>query len=153
VAVQVSVSIRGILAGGIVGAVLRPLALYSQIGLESAGESTKSLLLISSFIGFLVGATAGAVGRPLWSALIGAIFATLAYYFTIIPLAFCLCLGTLERQQAGDEPPVWWLMAATGLVAGAAGGVAELLGRQRVSTSPRNEDSSSATPPASPGTS
>jgi hypothetical protein len=148
-AVQVSVSTRGILAGGIVGAILRPLALHLQIGEEFAGESTQMLLVISSMIGFVAGGAAGAIGRPVWSALTGAVLAGAAYFFTIVPLTFCLCLGSLERSQAGDEPPVWWLMAATGALAGLAGGVAEIAGRPRSTTAHQDEVKDTA-PPAEP---
>lgn len=135
-AVKVSLSVLGLLVGGVVGAALRPLVLYYHIGTGVAGNGTASVLGISAIIGFLAGGAAGLIGKPLWSALAGAVFFAAAYLATLIPLAFCLCLGGLERAQAVGEPPAWWMMAVAGAIAGLAGGAAELLVAARPPTPP-----------------
>lgn len=136
-AVKVSLSVRGLLVGGLVGAALRPLMLYWHIGTAGVvGDGTASVLGISAIIGFLAGGAAGLIGRPLWSALAGAVCFAAAYFVTLIPLAFCLCLGGLERSQAVGEPPAWWMMAVVGAIAGLAGGAAEKLGEVRMRPSP-----------------
>ncbi len=145
-AVSVSLSIRGLLVGGLVGAVLRPVVLYWHIGPEGvAGDGTASVLGISAIIGFLSGGAAGLIGKPVWSAVTGAVLGAAAYFVTFIPLAFCLCLGGLEQAQATGEPPVWWIMAGVGAVAGLAGGAAEALGETRA----RRSSSQSAAPSTS----
>ena len=143
-AVKVALSVRGLLVGGLVGAALRPLVLYYHIGSEAVvGDGTASVLGISAIIGFMAGGTAGLIGKPLWSTLAGAVLFAAAYFVTLIPLAFCLCLGGLERSQAVGEPPAWWMMAGVGAIAGLAGGAAEFFGEARLRTKPPTDVSPS----------
>lgn len=129
-AVKVSVSPIGAICGGITGAVLRPALIVPQLWPQLDGDQRHFVLMVSVSIGFAVGALAGLVGKPLISAVVGACLALIAYSITILPLAACFCLMMLEQGESGD-PPHWALVALTGALAGAAGGLAETLSQRR----------------------
>ncbi len=125
-AVRVSVSPLGALVGAVVGAIVRPAAVYLQIG-DHLPADAHVIYAGSAVIGLIVGALSGLVGKPLWGAAAGGILAVLMYFFSVIPLAFCLCLDAWGHQRGGPNPPSWWLIACTGVVAGGSGGLAEWL--------------------------
>ncbi len=123
-AVRISVSPLGACIGAVVGAVIRPTAIYLQIG-EHLPADAQVIYMGSAVIGLIVGTLSGLVGRPLWGAAVGGILAVLMYFFSVVPLAFCLCLDAWGHQRGGPNPPSWWLIALTGVVAGGSGGLAE----------------------------
>jgi hypothetical protein len=133
-AVKVSVSPIGAICGGISGAILRPALIVPQLWPQLNGDQRHFVLMLSVSIGFAVGALAGLVGKPLIGAVVGACLALMAYGLTILPMAACFCLLLLEQGQGG-EPPHWSLVALTGALAGAVGGLAETLSQRRAGLS------------------
>lgn len=117
-AAGVSPSLVGAMVGGVVGAVVRPTAVFLAIG-----EPLPEVYIGSSVIGLFVGALSGLTLRPLAGAVLGSVLAVVLYRFSIIPLALFMCLA---GRQSGQHPPSWWLIALTGAISGGIGGFAGL---------------------------
>ena len=131
-AVQITVSPVGAVVGAIAGAAIRPAILFACIGGPLKPEDQQLVLTISAGIGFCVGGLSGMAGHPLLSAFIGTALAFISYSVTVLPLMFCLCLSSGELKQGGDGLTSIAVMALSGTLSGAVGGLAELLvGRRR----------------------
>lgn len=113
---SVSLSPVGAIVGGVVGAVVRPTAVYFAVG-----EQLQEVYVGSAVIGLFVGVLSGLAGRPLAGAVLGSVLAAVMYCFSVIPLLIFMCLAS---KQWGQDPPAWWLIAFTGAVAGGSGGLA-----------------------------
>jgi hypothetical protein len=117
------VSGTGAAIGGLVGCIARGSVVLLNLG--AAADKVSVVALPSAAIGLLVGAIAGAVGRPLLGAAVGAVLSGVVF-----ELFMCACaslIGTFS-QQAGDaflsQTLIYGLeMAVAGAVAGGVGGL------------------------------
>ena len=138
-AVKVSVSPTGAGFGGLVGAIIRPAILVPPLWQHLDGEQRLFVLMVSVGIGFAIGALAGLIGKPVISALVGGALAITAYFVTIWPMMACMCFLIVERGVT-EEPPHYGWVGLTGVLSGAAGGLAEYLStRKDVAASPEQD--------------
>ena len=79
-------------------------------------------LLPSAGIGFLCGAIAGAVGKPGWSALIGAALSVGIFGLFVLPFAFCFAAVEAETWLVEFTWLYFVQKAAAGAIGGALGG-------------------------------
>jgi hypothetical protein len=118
------VSGTGAAVGALVGCLARGSVVLLNLG--NAAEMAPAVALPSAGIGVLVGALAGAVGRPLAGAAVGAVLSGVVF-----ELFMCACaslVGTLN-SKAGEvflsQTLIYALeMAVAGAVAGGVGGLA-----------------------------
>src|SRR5262245_30188459 len=101
---KVEFSGTGALVGGAVGAIARASVSYFYLGqfLDRHAKDVPNIVPVSLAVGFFVGLIAGAIGRFGLGAIVGAILGAGAYYLTMIPMAFCFCLVTFNREPAPD---------------------------------------------------
>jgi hypothetical protein len=117
------VSGAGAAVGGLVGCIARGSVVLLNLG--AGADKLSVVALPSAGIGLLVGAIAGAIGRPLLGAAVGAVLSGVVF-----ELFMCACaslIGTLS-QEAGDtflsRTLIYGLeMAVAGAVAGGVGGL------------------------------
>jgi len=114
------ISVTGLIVGSLIGCVAR-----SAVVLLNVGSEAGMLMLPSAGIGLLVGAIAGAAGRPLLGAAIGAVLSGVVFEFFM-----CACASLVGRisEKAGSDFLFETLryaveMALAGGVAGAIGGL------------------------------
>jgi hypothetical protein len=125
---KVEFSGTGALVGGVVGAVARASVSYWYLGqfLNRHAQDAPNIVPVSLVVGFFVGLVAGAVGRPVIGAIVGGVLGMGAYYITMIPMAFCFCLLTFNREPAPDVESLFIPMALAGALSGLAGGGARM---------------------------
>ena len=117
------ISVQGALVGAGIGAVGRGLVVFCFLG------PAIIIALPSAGIGLLVGAISGALGKPLYGALLG--FVLSAFVFELFICACASALGSIG-ELVGDSHadtafltrmlPYMLLMGVAGAAAGAIGG-------------------------------
>jgi hypothetical protein len=117
------ISPLGALVGALIGACARAAVVFLNLG--HAGGALPALALPSAGIGLLVGAIAGAIGRPLLGAVVGAVLSGVVF-----ELFMCACasvIGTFSQKAGGDflsQTLIYALeMGAAGALAGGIGGL------------------------------
>lgn len=112
----------GALVGGVVGAVARSAVVLYH--LQDVARDMPAFLVPSGAIGLLVGAIAGASGRPMRGAAIGAVLSGLVFELFMTPLASFI--GLFSHQAGADflghTIPYALQMAVAGALAGVVGG-------------------------------
>jgi hypothetical protein len=138
------ISGTGAAVGALVGCIARASVILLNLG-EAAEKVSAVVALPSAGIGLLVGAVAGAFGRPFLGAAVGAVLSGVVF-----ELFMCACASLIGRfdQQGGDRFLSQTLnygleMAVAG---GLAGGVGGLVGKV-AATEDRNKPAGSAPPP------
>lgn len=118
------ISVEGALVGAGVGALGRALVVFAFVG------PIIIIALPSAGIGLLVGAIAGALGKPLYGALLG--FMLSAFVFELFMFACASALGAIGKVLGDNKIqmdflthmlPYMLLMGLAGSAAGALGGM------------------------------
>jgi len=125
------ISAAGAGVGALVGCLCRGAVVLLNIG--DAGGAFAIVALPSAGIGLLVGAIAGAIGRPLVGAIVGAILS--GAVFELFVFACISLVGSFDHNAGGDILSQTFVYCLEMAVAGAvAGGVGGFVGRQDVAT-------------------
>jgi hypothetical protein len=117
------VSPAGVCAGALVGGVGR--AAVAALHAKDAGRELALVLVVAALLGITIGALAGATGRPLLGAGIGAALSVLVFLATLPAVALLYLLG------AGTVPSLLEMLAVGALAGGIGGAVGQVSAARR----------------------
>ncbi|QDS95089.1 hypothetical protein FF011L_38730 [Roseimaritima multifibrata] len=125
-------SLRVSPTGAIVGAVICAIG-RSLVVVWALGEPAWIFMFPSAGIGLLVGAISGSIGRPLLSAIIGALLSAIVFEFFLVP---CVSLVGVFGNSTGNNDAASDFMFSTlkyligmAVAGGIGGGVGGAVGR------------------------
>ncbi len=117
------VSLVGAGVGALIGGIGR--AAVAAFHFTGASGDLTLVVLIAAGIGIVIGALAGATGRPLLGATVGAALSAVIFMLTLPAVAFLQLLG------AGTLPSVLEVVAAGALAGGIGGAMERVAARRR----------------------
>jgi hypothetical protein len=116
------ISLTGAGVGALVGAVGRYLVALGGLLVDGAGHEAPLIALPSAAIGLLVGAIAGALGKPLRGAVVGFVLSAFVFEIFLLP--------TLAGALLWKALPYMPLLGLAGAAAGGIGGAVAGAGQQ-----------------------
>lgn len=123
------VSLVGAGAGALLGGISR--AVLAALHLSDTSRQAIPVVLTAVVIGIVIGALAGATGRPLLGATVGAVLSTVVFV-GVLPL-----VGLLHLLGAGTIPSLLEVVAAGAIPGGIGGAVGQMSVRRRSSAGGR----------------